>query len=187
MAGFFTRLLGKKTPQIQDAERLYARLMTQSRRVEFYGPERIADGYDGRVECLTLHITVLFKALRRHGEQGERLAQALYDVMRDDFDVALREEGLSDTGVAKRIKPMMALFFTRAKAYESALNDADPVEALVAALTPNLVSVENAAFARSLAAYCTAFSQSLDRLSLGEIAKAKFDVTEILTEQQKQA
>ena len=50
-----------------------------------------------------------------------RLSQALYDVMIADFDVALREEGLSDTGVARRIKPLAKMFFSRAKAYADVL------------------------------------------------------------------
>jgi len=111
--GIFSKLLGRKDPAIEDASRIYSKLMSQSRHPDFYGEGKAPDNYDGRIDVLTLHISAVLETLMKHGQQGERLSQAIFDVMRDDFEVAMREEGLSDTGIKRRIKPMMQLFYTR--------------------------------------------------------------------------
>ena len=89
----------------------------------FYGYEKANDNYDGRIDILTLHISIVLKSLRRYDVNGKLLSQALFDVMRDDFEIAMREEGLSDTGIKRRIKPMMQLFYTRVKLYVGALEE----------------------------------------------------------------
>ncbi len=153
--GIFSRFFGKDTART-DATRIYHAAMVQSRRPEFYESPNVADNYDGRIDMLSLHLAVIIRALNTHGEQGKRLAQALYEVMRDDWDIALREEGLSDTGVMKRIKPMIALFYTRIKHYT------ESVEGENAEGTP-------------LTAYARDLAKRLDGLSLGQIAMVGFD------------
>jgi len=94
---------------------IYTALMAQSRNPDFYGESRFADDYDGRIDVLTLHIAAVLSNLNRFGQNGQRLGQALFDEMKDDFEVALREEALSDASVKKRIQPMISLFYDRVK------------------------------------------------------------------------
>jgi len=96
----------------------YAPVMTQSRLAAFYGEGRFPDNYDGRIDVLTLNLCLIMKRLREFGRNGDILSQAIFDTLRDDFEIALREEGLSDKGVAKRIKPMIRLFYDRLKSYD---------------------------------------------------------------------
>ena len=105
--GFFSKLLGRKDAAIEDAGRIYSALMRQARQAAFYGKGKAPYNYDGRIDVLTLHIAVVLEVLSKHGQQGERLSQAIFDVMRDDFEIAMREEGLSDTGIKRRIKPCL--------------------------------------------------------------------------------
>ncbi len=154
MVGIFSKLFGKDTART-DATRIYHAALAQSRRPEFYESPNVADNYDGRIDMLSLHLAVIIRALNTHGEQGKRLAQALYEVMRDDWDIALREEGLSDTGVMKRIKPMISLFYTRLKAYTER------------------VEAENETNA-PLTAYAKDLAKRMDGLSLGQIAMVDF-------------
>ena len=95
MTGFMRRLFGKNNVALEDAQKIYAAVMKQSRLPKFYGDQQVADNYDGRIDFLTLHISVVLKALNKHGSQGQLLSQAIYDVMRDDFEVAMREERIS--------------------------------------------------------------------------------------------
>ncbi len=111
---------GVKDNARHDAQVLYRRLMEQSRLPDFY--QFIADDYDGRTEMLALHISLTFCALYKHGDQGKVLAQAVYDVMVEDFDIALREQSLSDTAVMKRIKPLAQMVLSRTKSYGEALD-----------------------------------------------------------------
>jgi len=110
--GLLSKLLGRNRADMKDAARIYAPVMTQSRLAAFYGEGRFPDNYDGRIDVLTLN------------RNGDILSQAIFDTLRDDFEIALREEGLSDKGVAKRIKPMIRLFYDRLKSYDAVIEAA---------------------------------------------------------------
>lgn len=174
--GIFSKLFGGKDPAIEDAGRIYSKLMGQARQAAFYGEGRAPDNYDGRIDVLTLHIAAVLEALSHHGEQGERLSQAIFDVMRDDFEVAMREVGLSDTGIKRRIKPMMQLFYTRVKSYDEALKSDVSESPLQEAFEVGLLKDGEAAFAKSLSSYASELSQNLNGLTLGQIALAEFDI-----------
>ena len=171
MAGFLKRVFGNKDVAFEDAKTIYSKLMTQSRNPEFYGEGKVPDNYDGRIDLLTLHISAVLEALNKYGQQGERLSQAIYDVMRDDFEIAMREEGISDTGIKRRIKPMMQLFFTRTKTYVEALqNNAD----ISVILSQGLLQDGNKSFQDVLGTYLTNFSKILSDKSLDDIALSDF-------------
>ena len=101
--GLLTRLLGRDKNAARDSERLYQSLLAQSRQPGFFGTDRQPDSYEGRVDVLSMHVGLVLRRLRQLGEQGERLEQALFDTMVDDFDIALREESLTDKAVSRRI------------------------------------------------------------------------------------
>jgi len=130
MIRLLKQLFGRGDAATTDARRIYTQLMAQSRRAQFFGQERFADSYDGRIDVLTLHIAAILSNLNRFGQNGERLGQALFDEMKDDFEIALREEALSDASVKKRIQPMISLFYDRVKKYAEALHEEDQRAAL---------------------------------------------------------
>jgi len=169
--GLLAKLFGREDAAARDARRVYSALMAQSRQPAFYGNARFPDNYDGRIEVLTVHIAGVLSALNKHTEQGERLGQAIFDEMKDDFEVALREEGMSDTAVAKRIKPMIALFYTRVKRYAEALHSDGADAALGDAFGESL---EETNFVGQMSAYLKAFHGQLDNLTLGQVALAEF-------------
>ena len=177
--GFFSRIFGRKNAAIEDASRIYSKLMGQARQTAFYGKGKTPDNYDGRIDVLTLHIAVVLEALSAHGEQGERLSQAIFDVMRDDFEVAMREEGLSDTGIKRRIKPMMQLFYTRVKSYVEALKSDESSAKLNMAFETGLLADGNKAYAMKLSSYTLELSNNFQNLSLGQIALTEFEIPEV--------
>jgi len=174
MLKLLSRITGSHRAEIKDAKRIYEKTMIQSRIPEFYGDDLCADTTDGRMEILCLHLSTVMYALRSHGETGAKLSQALYDVMIDDFDIALREEGLSDTGVARRIKPLAKMFFTRAKQYADAFKDSKGGKDTLNALMTSHVckTKDNGAI---FTQYTGDFLAKLSTLSLGQIALAEID------------
>ncbi|TAN60394.1 MAG: hypothetical protein EPN20_13745, partial [Magnetospirillum sp.] len=66
-------------------------------------------------------------------EDARALSQALFDLMFDDMDQNLRELGVGDMSVGKKVKQMARAFYGRVAAYEDGLNadDAALGEALV--------------------------------------------------------
>ncbi len=164
--------LRSEKPEITDARRIYRKIMQSSRNPEFFGDGKCADTMTGRMEILCLHLGVMHYVLRFHGDNGKALGQALYDVMIADFDTALREEGLSDSGLKRRIKPMAKMFYIRIKNYAEALSSDDQDKEIKSVISK--FSGKEDSYTNSLTAYIKAIYSMLKPLSLGEIAKAKF-------------
>jgi cytochrome b pre-mRNA-processing protein 3 len=111
---------------------LYSACVAQARAPEFYQILAVPDTIDGRFDLLVLHVVL---AMRRLGGEDE-MKQQLFDLMFADMDQSLREMGVGDMGIGKRIKPMIAAFYGRMQSYENALAEDD--EVLAQALARNL-------------------------------------------------
>jgi cytochrome b pre-mRNA-processing protein 3 len=123
----------------------------------FYSDYHVPDTFEGRFELLTLHAALALRQLRAKDAKGTAMAQDLVDAVFRHFDRALREIGVGDLSVGKRIKTMAAAFLGRATAYEEALRSGTP-EALDQALERNVRGTGNAPGdqARALGAYARA-------------------------------
>ena len=75
--------------------------------------------------------------------RGPAIAQAVFDAMFADMDINLREMGVSDLRVGKRMRQMWEAFHGRCLAYEAAL-DAGDQAALATALDRNVWRAEAA-------------------------------------------
>ncbi len=119
----------------ETAEEIYHSALAQARAAGFYGPGRIPDTVEGRFEVLMLHVFFVVDALGARPDAAG-LSQEVFDAFFSDMDAALREMGVGDLSVAKKIKAMSEAFYGRAKAYREGLAEGD--EALAAALARNL-------------------------------------------------
>jgi cytochrome b pre-mRNA-processing protein 3 len=131
-------------------ETIYGMIVTQAREPLFYRELGVADTVDGRFDVLVLH---LWMVLRRMGtmESGVALRQNLFDRFCEDMDANLREMGVGDLKVPKRMQAFGEAFYGRSAAYDLAI--AEGGDGLAAALRKNVIdggSVENA---RRLALY----------------------------------
>ena len=104
-----------------EAGLLYGQLARQARLAEFYTRLGVPDSIDGRFEMLCVHAHALFHRLRGQGAEADQLAQAVYDAMFLDLDGSLRELGVADLGVGRRIKVMTEALKGRLQAYDTAL------------------------------------------------------------------
>ncbi|NKC29265.1 ubiquinol-cytochrome C chaperone family protein [Falsiroseomonas selenitidurans] len=130
-------LLGRR-PHERAGFALYTAAVSASRQPGFFGGLGVPDTLDGRFDLVSLHVALLIRRLRRDADPaGPKLAQAVFDAMFADMDVNLREMGVGDLVVGKRVKRMWEAFHGRAAAYESALDAADAA-ALAAALARNI-------------------------------------------------
>ena len=130
------RYILRRRAQRDRAQAIYAAIVTQSRRPEFYAGMGVPDTAMGRFELISLHAFLVIRRLRDGGGQGARLAQFLFDAIFDDMDRNLREMGTGDLGVGKRVKALAKGFYGRAAAYEAGL--AEGGMALDSALSRNL-------------------------------------------------
>ena len=116
----------------EHAARLLEVLIEQARSPAFYREYGVPDTMLGRYEMVCLHAYLLLRRLKLAGRQGYRLAQTLHDLIFDDLDIALREVGIGDMGIGKRIKKLARNLHGRISAYEGGLaaGDADMAAAL---------------------------------------------------------
>lgn len=124
-------LFGRRGRNAAIVERLYETVAEASRRPAFFRDLGVPDTVEGRFEMLTLHAHLAVRRLRALPDPATDLAQDLVDAIFAHFDAALRELGVGDITVPKRMKTMASAFLGRSKAYEQALSQGDPlVEAL---------------------------------------------------------
>ena len=118
------------------AYELYGAIVHQARRPEFYTRCAVPDTVDGRFDSIMLHAFLVLRRLKQDHARTSELAQALFDLMFEDMDQNLREMGVGDLGVGRRIKSMAQAFYGRTAAYEIASTADDT--ALGEALRRNL-------------------------------------------------
>lgn len=145
--------LFRPRPARAAGERLYAAAVDQARRPEFYTAMGVADAIDARFELYTLHVVLLLERLKGGGEQAAETAQALFDVYVKALDGALREMGVGDLTVPKKMRKLGESFYGRVKVYDEAFAAEDEA-ALETALARNVYGEAGGAErAEPLAAY----------------------------------
>jgi len=145
---------------------LYKRVATAARSPALYGGLGVPDTLEGRFESLSLHMVLALRALRGKPDPAGDVARDLTDAYFRDLDASLREMGVGDTRVPKRMKTLAEAFYGRARAYDTAL-DAGDAAALADALGRNVHGTE--APAPALADYALAADRSLKTASLDAI------------------
>lgn len=126
-----------RRPQFErEAHELYLSLVDQARSPEFYTVMAVPDTPEGHFDLILLHIFLIMNRLNHDLERTSELSQCLFDVMFGDMDTSLREMGVGDIGVGKRIKRMVQDFYGRVAAYEDGLNSTG--DALKMALERNI-------------------------------------------------
>jgi cytochrome b pre-mRNA-processing protein 3 len=152
---------------------LYGAIVAQARRPEFYEEFGIADSVEGRFELIVLHLAVVLQRLERE-PQGATLGRALLDAFGRDMDHNLREMGVGDLSVPKKMRRMGEAFYGRLEVYDRALAAAGGAE-LASALGRNVLGqAAPAASARRLAAYVREAADRLDATPLAALAGAHF-------------
>jgi cytochrome b pre-mRNA-processing protein 3 len=97
----------------------------------------VPDTLDGRFDMIGLYTFLLIQRLKREPAPGPALAQAVFDAMFSDMDVNLREMGVGDLSVGRKVRVMWEAFHGRAAAYAAAMTAGD-MAALDAALERNV-------------------------------------------------
>lgn len=149
------------------AERLHDHLVAATRRPVFYLRFGVPDTFEGRFDLLLLHIAVILHRLRAQGNAAAPVAQHLVDVLFRRFDIALREMGVSDIGVPKRMKTLAEAYNGRTTAYLEALATNDET-ALAAAIRRNIQNGEGQGY--DLAAYA---HRALELLASCDLTSAR--------------
>jgi len=131
-------------------EAIYGMIVTQAREPVFYRDLAVPDTVNGRFDLLVLHLWMVLRRLRPV-EGGAGLSQALFDRFCEDMDGNLREMGVGDLTVPKRMQAFGEAFYGRTAAYDLALSEG--AEPLAQALCRNILNGEQIEHARQFARY----------------------------------
>ncbi len=157
-------------PSRRTIEAIYGMIVTQAREPAFYQVYGVPDTVDGRFDMVLLHLWMVFRRLRSGPDKA--LPQALFDHFCSDMDANLREMGVGDLSVPKRMQAFGEAFYGRSAAYDRALDEG--LEPLARALDKNIYNGGNIESARRLAAYA---ADALAALACGDRAGPAEDLT----------
>ena len=135
-------------------DQAYASIVAQSRQVKFYADWGVPDTVTGRFDMISLHLALLLHRLK-HEESARAFTQAVVELFFKDMDRSLREMGVSDLGVPKKIQKMGNLFFGLLAAMNEAM-DRNDGDALAGVLARNVFDGQDAQQLRALADYVVA-------------------------------
>lgn len=148
------RLFRRESQAEAIAPAVYGAIVAQARQPALYEAYGVADTVDGRFEMVVLHLVLVLDRLDAGDAESKAVGQAVFDLYCTDMDRSLRELGVGDLGVPKRMKKMTERFYGRSAAYRPALAAGD-LQGLRAAMERNVYDRE-APEAEALAVYALA-------------------------------
>lgn len=152
--------LGRRSNR-QVVEAVYEAIVAAARQPHFYSDWNVPDTPLGRYEMLSLHMVLFLERARVSGPALAELSQEVTDEFFKDIDHSLRELGINDVSMPKRMKKLARMFYGRAQAYREALAAGDGA-ALAAAVARNVQPQQpDWANAAGLAAYARHASAAL--------------------------
>ena len=175
--------LFRKNPARDDAIALYSAMVEQARDAAFYERYEVADSVEGRFELIALHVFLAMRALKGKGQDARQLSEAMVEVMFQNLDDGLREMGVGDLAVGRKIRKLAENYYGRVGVYDAALEGAgagadepaDGPDALATAISRNVYEREDAPFALGLAAYVRAASAAVEACSFDDLRAGKVE------------
>jgi len=128
---------------------------------------------------VALHVYLIMRRLKRGDEADgagrprkaiKEVNQCLLDAMFQNMDDSLRELGVGDLVVAKKIRKLAENFYGRIGAYEAAFGAPSRLDAMAKAVARNIYADEEAAMAKHLARYIQIADEDLGAQPLARIA-----------------
>ncbi len=169
----FKRLF-RKDAALEAGDSLFAAASEQSRKPAFYEAMGVPDTVEGRFEMTSLHVWLILRKLKGDDRPARKVAQKLFDAMFSSFDDALRELGVGDLVVGKKIRKMAENFYGRVQAYDTAMENAEDdagEEKLAGALARNVYESGRSEIAAELAAYVRKQAAAIDAQARAEIVR----------------
>ncbi len=148
---------------------LYEVIVAAARQPRFYADMGVPDSVDGRFDMITLHMFLVLDRLNDASLEATR--QTLTDVFFRDMDRSLREMGVGDLSVGKKVRKMAEAFYGRLLAYRKAAGQGE--EDLAAALARNIYVESGGSHAPALAKWVLAAQANLATQSSNDIVAAR--------------
>jgi cytochrome b pre-mRNA-processing protein 3 len=156
-------------PAVLAGQRLYASAAAQARARAFYAAMGAPDTAEGRFELYTLHVALVLRRLKGQGPQAAETAQGCFDAYVKSLDHALREMGVGDLSVGKKMRKLGEAFYGRVKNYDEAFGALPDKTQLAAMIGRTVLMAETEADPERFVAYATTAMAALDAQPLGDL------------------
>jgi cytochrome b pre-mRNA-processing protein 3 len=154
---------------------VYGAIVAAARHPRFYADWGVPDTVNGRYDMIVLHAVLVLERLSEAGEAAQSFAQGLTDEVFADMDRSLREMGVGDLSVGKKVRRMAEVFYGRARAYTGALR-AENVGELAEALHRNVFAGAGESGGPDLlAAHALRLRRHLHERPIGPILSGEID------------
>jgi len=150
-------------------------VVEQARSPVLYEALGCPDTIEGRFELYTLHLMLLLERLRAGGEAAGDISQALFDTYLKGLDDALREMGVGDLAVGKKMRRLGEAFYGRGKSYDAAVEALPDLEPLTGLLVRTVYEGADASHAGELAAYVVKLRGSLEAVPIERLMAGHAD------------
>ena len=144
----------------------YVSIVAQSWQPRFFADWGVPDTVTGRFDMISLHLALYLRRLKNE-PSARQFTQALIELFFKDMDRSVRELGVTDLGVPRKIKTMGNVFYGLVNVLDPAL-DAASVREVEDILVRNVYGSPNSG-AASLSAYLLSESQRLSALSVADL------------------
>ncbi|MGL4322544.1 MAG: ubiquinol-cytochrome C chaperone family protein [Beijerinckiaceae bacterium] len=170
--------LFRKSASNDASEVLHTAIVEAARRPDLYAALGVPDTPWGRIESVMLHTMLV---VRRLSGAQQPLAHALVERMFTDFDRGLRQVGVGDLSVPKKMKELGSDWLGRVEAYGPALDAGDEM-ALAAALARNVLeNPDQPERARDLSRHVLQCDAALRTVSDADIAAGRLNLPAIVS------
>ena len=113
--------LFRRSPRDDRIRALYGAIVAQARSAAFYADYGVPDTVEGRFDLIVLHLVLLLRRLDTDDGVERGFGQELFDVFCADLDGNLREMGVGDLAVPKKMRQFAEAFYGRQAVYLAAL------------------------------------------------------------------
>lgn len=178
---WFDRLFGA-SPTVKSGRALYSMAVQQARQPDFYVKLGVQDATEARFELYSLHVVLLLYRLKGQGPAATEVAQALFGAYIQALDSALREMGVGDLSMAKKMRKLGEAFYGRVKAYDIALATLPDQTELTATIGRTVYAGLDNSPARQLSDYAVRCVAALAEQPLDSLMQASVTWPEICHE-----
>jgi cytochrome b pre-mRNA-processing protein 3 len=121
--------LFKTDTAISVANNLYWQIVTLSRTPALYEKFKIPDTLDGRFDSLMLHLFMVIERLKVLNEH--KIANHLLDFFIKDMDRSLRETGVGDPSISRKMRKIGEAYLGRMNAYGLAFDTKTDIQSVL--------------------------------------------------------
>ena len=126
------RLPFLKPKTLADAGKLYAAIVAETRRADWYRDGGIPDTMDGRFAVLTSLLALADIRLERGGRAARALGPRLAEAFIADMDAQMRQAGFGDPSLGKQVRTMVGALASRVDRWRLAVEAIAPWDEVAA-------------------------------------------------------